>query len=280
MSERLSPNFHLAAPDTDVYVGDCRDILEKLSHQGVKPDLIFADPPFNYDQDYVGFNDKVGKGAYVLWTGDWIAHVKQIVSGRGSVWLHLPDEWVIEAHQAMDDFPAFARINWCNWHFRFGQCRDSNFIVSKTHLLYFARDRKHRTWNPDAVLEPSDRAAKYNDPRTRRTRRPGKRVPFDVWSGPGFGRIQGNNKERVAECPNQMPEAILRRIILACSNPGDLVLDPFLGSGTTCAMARALGRRSIGIEISEATARRAFDRIEEVVKIRSTKHTKSHEVGN
>jgi adenine-specific DNA-methyltransferase len=62
-----------------------------------------------------------------------------------------------------------------------------------------------------------------------------------------WGRIQGNNKERRKDHPNQVPEVYLERVIRACSNESDLVLDPFLGSGTTCTVARALRRRSIGI---------------------------------
>jgi DNA modification methylase len=74
--------------------------------------------------------------------------------------------------------------------------------------------------------------------------------------------VQGNNKERCPDHPNQLPEVYLERVIRATSNEGDLVLDPFLGSGTTCTVARALGRRSIGIEISPDFARSAFQRVQ------------------
>ena len=96
----------------------------------------------------------------------------------------------------------------------------------------------------------------------RVTQTPGLRVPLDVWYGPHWGRVQGNNKERRKNHQNQIPEVYLERVIQACSNPGDLVLDPFLGSGTTCTVARALGRRSIGIEFSPASAESAFERIQ------------------
>ena len=154
-------------------------------------------------------------------------------------------------------------VNWCIWHFRFGQCRNANFIVSKVHVLYFARDKDptKRRWNPDAILEPSDRATMYADARTRKTQTPGLRVPLDVWYGQYWGRVQGNNKERRANHENQIPEAYMERVIRACSNEGDLVLDPFLGSGTTCTVARALKRRSVGIEVSKAIAASAIDRI-------------------
>lgn len=99
------------------------------------------------------------------------------------------------------------------------------------------------------------------------TKTPGKRVPFDVWGVDEqyFGRVSGahSNKERRPQHPNQVPEVVVKRALLATTNPGDLVLDPFAGSGTTGAVARALGRRSIGIEISPEYAKSAFERIKE-----------------
>ena len=90
----------------------------------------------------------------------------------------------------------------------------------------------------------------------------GLRLPMDVWYGKYWGRIQGNNKERRHQHHNQIPEVYLERVILACSNEGDLVLDPFLGSGGTCTVAKAWGRRSIGIEHSAVNAKSAWERIQ------------------
>jgi DNA modification methylase len=87
-------------------------------------------------------------------------------------------------------------------------------------------------------------------------------VPLDVWYGPNWGRIQGNNRERRPSHQNQLPEVYLERVIRACSIEGQLVLDPFLGSGTTCTVARGLKWRSIGIEYSGEHAASAFERIQ------------------
>ena len=132
------------------------------------------------------------------------------------------------------------------------------------HALYFCKDPDRRTWNPDPVLETSDRRAIYGDARTESKKDgmpPGLRVPMDVWYGPYWGRIQGNNKERRDKHDNQLPEAYLHRVIASTSNAGDLVLDPFLGSGTTGVMAHAMGRRFIGTEFSRSNATTACERI-------------------
>jgi DNA modification methylase len=255
----IGPKYRLENPDTDIYVGDCRDVLNIIKAGSV--DLIFADPPFNWDVPYDAWDDARPREEYLEFTHGWLDGCIRALHDRGSLWVNIPDDTAAEIVVHLKH-RGLKMINWCIWHFRFGQHRTGNFIVSKVHALYFVRDPDNRIWNPEAVLEPSDRAAIYDDPRTRSTRQPGMRVPLDVWYGPNWGRIQGNNRERRPNHQNQIPEVYLERVIRACSNEGQLVLDPFLGSGTTSTVARALGRRSIGIEYSERNAASAFERIQ------------------
>jgi site-specific DNA-methyltransferase (adenine-specific) len=256
----MDPAFHLDDPATDVYVGDCRKVLAKLPAKSV--DLVFADPPFNWDVRYGEWDDKRPREEYLGFTRGWLDGCIRVLADHGSLWVNIPDDTAAEIVLHLKS-RGLAMINWCIWHFRFGQHRAGNFIVSKVHALYFAKDPANRKWNPDEVLEPSDRAAIYGDQRTfnKKEGHSGLRVPLDVWYGMHWGRVQGNNKERRKNHQNQIPEVYLERVIRACSDPGDLVLDPFLGSGTTGTVARGLGRRSIGIEFSGANAKSAFARI-------------------
>ncbi len=259
----LSPEYQAADPDTRLYVGDCRDVLAALPERG-EVDLIFADPPFNWDVPYDQWHDGMPRPEYERFTFDWLDACIEALSPRGSLWVNIPDDTAAEAVVHLKR-RGLVMINWCIWHFRFGQNRESSFIMSKVHVLYFAKDPAERTWNPGEILELSDRASIYNDPRTMaKDENKGRRVPMDVWYGRYWGRIQGNNKERRHQHHNQIPEIYLERVIRACSNPGDLVLDPFCGSGTTSTVARARGRRSIGIEFSPANAKSAWERITRV----------------
>jgi DNA modification methylase len=163
------------------------------------------------------------------------------------------------------------------WHYRFGQNAVERFINSKVHVFYFVKDSlaprdkslpkprsTDRTWNPEDVAELSDRAAIYGDARTlsKKDGMPPKlRVPLDVWYGSHFSRIQGNNAERRGYHDNQLPEMYLARVIRSTSKPGDTILDPFLGSGTTAVVARALNRNFIGTEFSEKNADSAMARV-------------------
>ena len=259
--------YEASQPETQAYIGDCRNVLRSLPERG-QVDLIFADPPFNWSVAYEQWDDSMPREDYEDFTREWLDGCLEVLAPNGSIWVNIPDDSAAEIVMHLKQ-RGMHMINWCIWHFRFGQHREGGFINSKVHALYFSKDRKKRTWNGDAVLEQSDRAAIYGDKRTMaKTKNQGMLVPMDVWYGKYWGRIQGNNKERRPQHQNQIPEVYLERVILACSNPGDLVLDPFLGSGTTLTVARAHGRRSIGIEYSPETASSAWQRITEIGMLR------------
>jgi len=257
-------DFTWQRPTGRVFVGDCRELLREIPEcKAGKVDLIFADPPFNWQVKYDRWDDGMPRDAYLDFTRNWLDGCVEALADHGALWVNIPDDTAAEIVVHLKD-RGLQMINWCIWHFRFGQNRQGSFIMSKVHALYFVKSRKDRVWNGRDILEPSDRATTYFDPRTdnKKAGENGLRVPMDVWYGKYWGRIQGNNKERRAAHENQLPEVYLERVILACSNKDDLVMDPFLGSGTTGVVAKALGRRFIGIEYSKANATSAVERIE------------------
>jgi site-specific DNA-methyltransferase (adenine-specific) len=259
-----STAYTLAGPDTRLYVGDCRDLLKRIPEcANGEVDMVFADPPFNWNRAYDQWDDAMPRDDYLAFTRDWLDLCIAALRPKGSLWVNIPDDTAAEIVVHLKS-RHLTMVNWCIWHYRFGQNRTGSFINSKVHVLYFAKDPFQRTWNPEPILEPSDRATTYFDKRTMSKKDgmpPGKRVPLDVWYGPYWGRIQGTNTERRHNHDNQIPETYLNRVIRCSSNEGDLVLDPFTGSGTTGVVARALKRRFIGTEFSDANARSAFERI-------------------
>ncbi len=259
--------FRADDPATRLEIGDCREVMRSLPEAGTV-DLVFADPPFNWDVNYGDWDDSMPREAYEEFTRQWLDACIDVLSPSGSLWVNIPDDTAAEIVLHLKS-RGLTMVNWCIWHFRFGQCRHSGFITSKVHALYFCKDPDNRIWNPDAILEQSDRASIYGDARTMaKDTNKGMRVPMDVWYGKYWGRIQGNNKERRHNHQNQIPEVYLERVIMSCSDEGSLVLDPFSGSGTTCTVARALGRRSIGIEYSSENAASAWERIHDIGMVR------------
>ncbi len=248
-----------------IHIGDCRELIPTLPDcRKSQVDLVFADPPFNWNRKYDQWVDRLPDAEYLAFTYEWLDRCVESLAAHGSIWVNIPDDWAAEIVVYLKSRHKLAMINWCIWHYRFGQNNRNRFINSKVHALYFCKDPAKRTFNVDEVLEPSDRATTYFDPRTmsKRDGMPsGLRLPMDVWYGKYWGRIQGNNKERRASHDNQLPEVYLQRVIRACSNEGDLVMDPFTGSGTTGVVAHALGRNFIGCEYSRAMAKSAMQRI-------------------
>ncbi|HVU65374.1 MAG TPA: DNA methyltransferase [Phycisphaerales bacterium] len=262
-----------------VLVGDCREILPGLPEvKQSKLDLVFADPPFNWNRAYDKWDDRLPEQQYLDFTFDWLDLCVKGLRPGGALWVNIPDDWaaeiVVYLKGRMERKPPSPMLmqNWCVWHYRFGQNAVERFINSKVHALYFVKCAateasklvSGHTWNPKEIAELSDRAAIYGDARTltKKDGMPAKmRVPMDVWYGQYWGRIQGNNTERRHYHDNQLPEVYLERVVRACSNAGDLVLDPFLGSGTTGVMAHALGRNFIGCEFSAENAGHAVERI-------------------
>lgn len=250
----------LGEPLTVVCRGRCEQLLSKI-RPGIAR-LAFLDTPYNIGVNYDVTNDNLPTDEFWAFIGQAISRTARTLTDDGSLWIWALST-AVHRYIALAEANGLTLINNCCVVQRFGQHQDGKFISGHSGLAYLAKDPKHRVWNPDAVLETSLRASKYKDKRTQHTATPGQRVPLDVWGfdEPYFGRVQGNNQERRPLHPNQVPEAVIRRILLATTNPGDLVLDPFLGSGTTCTVARALGRRSLGIDISEKYIRSALERI-------------------
>ncbi|HUW19387.1 MAG TPA: site-specific DNA-methyltransferase [Sedimentisphaerales bacterium] len=236
----------------EIICGDCIEVLGRADEAFA--DLIFADPPFNIGYKYDKYYDKRKRENYIAWTREWMAACKQVLKPHGSFYVAIGDDYAANVKIIADELELFMR-NWIIWHYTFGQQTKNKFARSHTHIFYFVSDKKKFTFNDHAVRVPSDRQLIYNDRRAN----PAGKMPNDVWTE--YSRVCGTFRERTGWHPCQMPESLLKRIIAVSSNPGDCVLDPFSGSGTTAAAAYQLGRNYVGVEISEKYVENARERL-------------------
>lgn len=245
-----------------IVCGDCIEVLGKAE----KPfaDLIFADPPFNIGYKYDKYKDKRKAEHYIEWTKQWMAACKKVLKSDGSFYIAIGDDYAANVKLIADELGLVLR-NWIIWHYTFGQQTKNKFARSHTHIFYFVNDKKDFTFNDTAVRVPSERQLTYNDKRAN----PAGKMPDDVWTE--YSRVCGTFKERESFHPCQMPEAVLKRIIAASSNPGDNVLDPFSGSGTTAAAAYKLKRNYTGIDISKEYVTQTGKRLKQIKKTTTTK---------
>ena len=242
--------------------GDSTKVLNEGPEGWV--DLVFADPPFNIGYLYHGYDDEKDVDEYVNWSENWMRAVHRALKPSGSFYLAIGDEFAADLCHVARRKIGFNLRNWIIWHYTFGQQTRRMFAKSHTHILYFTKAKDGFTFNADEVRVASARQTTYAD---KRANSKGK-LPDDTWFlrpqeaaphgyfEPGFdtwneSRVCGTFKEREGWHGCQMPIGVLNRIIKASSNPGDVVLDPFNGSGTTAVAAALLDRRYVGIDQSE-----------------------------
>ena len=203
---------------------------------------MFADPPYNIGVKYDQHVDKMPSADYLAWCELWIRASVRALTPDGSMWVLINDEWVAEFDILLRQ-AGLHRRSWVTWYETFGVNCTRKFNRTKRHLLYLVRNPHHFTFNRAAVSTQSDRQKKYHDKRAN----PEGKVLDDVWIIP---RVAGMHSERIKGVPTQLPMELLRRVVGCSSNPRDLVIDPFSGSGTTAAVCSTLGRRFLGIELS------------------------------
>jgi DNA modification methylase len=254
-----------------IHQGDCLEILGDMVDSSV--DLAFADPPFNIGYEYDEYHDKQDEDEYVGWCSKWMGEVHRVLKPNGTFWLAIGDEYAAELKMAAKDL-RFATRSWVVWYYTFGVNCTKKFSRSHVHLFHFVKDENNFTFNADdsGIRVPSARALVYADKRAN----PAGRLPDDTWIlrpqdlpegfQPSddtwyFARVAGTFAERQGFHGCQMPEQLLGRIVRASSNPDDVVLDPFAGSGTTLAVAKKLGRQWVGCELSEEYVRAATERL-------------------
>jgi DNA modification methylase len=225
-----------------IYNCDVIDGLQSISDELRKAELIFADPPYNIGIDYGNGEeaDKLTNFEYMIWVDRWLNECVNLLSDNGTMWVMIGDEYAGEYACKLKQLGLTIR-NWVKWYETFGVTCKDKFNRTSRHLFYCVKDPKNFTFNAEFVTRPSDRQTKYNDRRAA----PDGKLWDDVWSIP---RLTGTCNERVPDVPTQLPLDLVRPIIESCSMPGDLVVDPFAGSGTTGVAALQTGRWFAGVE--------------------------------
>lgn len=232
-----------------IILGDALESLKSaIPDQSI--DLIFADPPYNIGKDFNGRKDKwESEEAYLEWCYQWLGLCIKKLKPNGSF-------YVMTSTQAMPFFDIYLRkkldiLSRIVWYY------DSSGVQAKQYygsmyepILFCVKDKDNYTFNRGDILVEAKTGAKrklVDYRKTVPTVYNSQKVPGNVWQLP---RVRYRMDE-YENHPTQKPEALLERIILASSNPGDTVLDPFSGTFTTSYVAKKLGRQSIGIEIDE-----------------------------
>ncbi len=251
-----------------IICGDCIEELDKLDANIAR--LVVADPPYfnvlldeNWDTSWHSEDD------YLAWTKLWLQSAMRVllpggllycfgqVGKREHVMLHLMSQATIE--YSFHDLIIWDRVvGYNNRADSFNPCYEMILVLRKNGGEVF--------FDKDAVREPYDtqtieryaRDKRYKNPESRREHLSRGKYATNLWHIPS---LKGTSREKVGH-PSQKPEALINRIIQSSTRTGDLVIDPFSGSGTTAVVAQKLGRRWLGIEMLEEYVEVARKRIE------------------
>ncbi len=200
-------------------------------------DLIIADPPYNLGKDYGNKSDNKSHDEYLEFSRSWLSQAKRILSERGSIYVFMGFRYISYLYDILSHDMGMNFINWICWHYTQGIGKTRGFSPRHDDILLFSKSKKH-VFNLDSIRVPQKYYRKINNMRGAN--------PGDVWE---FSHVHYCHENRQAH-PTQKPEGLIERMVLASSNEGDLVLDPFCGSGTTLRVCQQLNRAAIGIEIN------------------------------
>jgi site-specific DNA-methyltransferase (adenine-specific) len=213
-------------------------------------DLIIIDPPYNIGKKFGDFHDKwESEAEYLNWSYQWLDECIRILKQDGTI-------YVMSSTQAMPYFDIYLRkkltiLSRIIWHY------DSSGVQAKKYfgsmyepILHCVKDKNNYIFNSENIKIEAKTGSQRKLIDYRKsvpTAYNTEKVPGNVWY---FYRVRYKMKE-YENHRSQKPESLLERMMLASSNEGDLILDPFAGTFTTAAVAKRLGRKSISIELQE-----------------------------
>jgi adenine-specific DNA-methyltransferase len=262
-------------PRSFLYNGDCEILLDAAAKQGLLFDLCFTSPPYNLSKPYNGYTDARDLQDYLDWQERIITKCVDRLSPTGSICWQVGN-YVSNGHVIPLDlelYSIFKRLglklrNRVIWHFGHGLHCKKRFSGRYEVVLWYSKTDNYR-FN----LDPVRVASKYPQKKHFKGPRKGElsgnplgKNPADVWAiDPGdfweIPNVKHNHIEKTGH-PCQFPAGLVQRFLLALTNPGDIVHDPFLGVGTTAATAAQFKRRFYGSEQDAAYFKTARERVE------------------
>ncbi|MBR2207312.1 MAG: site-specific DNA-methyltransferase [Synergistaceae bacterium] len=229
--------------------GDAVEEMKKIPASSVK--LIATDPPYNLNKNYGKTQDNLKFDDYLKFSKQWLNEAKRVLTDDGSIYIFMGMRYISYIYMILENELSMTFNSWITWHYTQGIGKTRGFSPRHDDILFFTKHKENFTFNLDNIRIPQ----KYY----RRVNNMLGANPGNVWE---FSHIHYCNKNRKKH-PTQKPEALFERIILASSNEGDTVLDPFVGSGTTLRVCQQTKRNAIGIDINPDYIEMARERLSE-----------------
>jgi len=226
-----------------IILGDCIEVLRDIPSNSI--DMCFADPPFNLNKKYNTYKDERPDEEYLAWSRIWLEELVRVTKPTGSIFIHNIPRWLTYFAAILNEKAYFR--HWITWD-AMSNPVGKTLLPAHYGILFYTKSQKNFKFYEIRI--PHKRCRVCNSYLKDYGGKKHQMHPFgpiasDVWTD--IHRIRHN--VRRDEHPCQLPIHLLERIVLMTTDPDDVVLDPFLGTGTTAIAAKALGRHYIGIEV-------------------------------
>lgn len=261
-------------PGFIVYCADCTDVLPRLERADLSVDLTVTSPPYNIGKEY---EQLLGVEEYVEWCSQWMTDIYQITKSSGAFWLNV-GYFEVKGHGLCVPIPyliwnrsPFYLLQEVVWKYGAGVTAKRRLSPRNEKWLFYVKDPERYTFNLDEIRDPN---VKYPNQKKNGKYRcnPLGKNPSDVWEFPKVTTGEKRSSQERTGHPAQFPLPIVERIVLASSDTGGLVIDPFAGSFSAGIAAAGLGRIFIGIEIREDYCNLAAERYERFQRERIEAH--------
>lgn len=257
-------------PNGRLFQGDSVDWLSSLVTDSI--DLVFADPPYNIKK--AEWDSFESQEAYIEWSLRWISQAARVLKPTGSMYVCGFSEILADLKHPASRF--FKHCRWLVWHYRNKANLGKDWGRSHESILHFRKTEAFNLNVDDVRVPYGNHTLKYPSHPQAETSQYGNGAERDDWVPHPLGAKPKDVIEIPTTCngmgektphPTQKPEELLRRLVLAASNEGDLVIDPFSGSGTTLVVAEQLGRKWMGCDLELKYNEWAVNRIESVPRM-------------
>jgi adenine-specific DNA-methyltransferase len=253
-------------PNCVIYNADCLDAMKQVPFPFVN--LTITSPPYNIGKEYERI---LLLDDYLEWCEKWIAEIYRLTLPSGAFWLNLGYFPVRGRAKAIPiPYLLWERVNFflvqeIVWNYGAGVAGKRFFSPRNEKFLWYVKDEDNYTFNLDEVRDPNIKYPNQKKNGKIKVNLNGKN-PTDVWQFPKVTSGRNRSSKERTPHPAQFPEAVIERIIKVSSNAGEMILDPFMGSGTTAVVALKEGRCVLGFEINADYCQVIADRVDNFLR--------------
>ena len=219
-----------------VICGDAIEEMKKLPDRTIR--LIVTDPPYNLNKNYGNNQDKLEFDAYIDFSRQWLTEAKRVLTDDGTIYVFMGMRYISYIFNILEQELNMTFNSWITWFYTQGIGKTKGFSPRHDDILMFTKSSKNFVFHLDNIRVPQKFYRSVNNMRGAN--------PGNVWE---FSHMHYCNKNRKKH-PTQKPEGLYERMILASSDPGDVVLDPFVGSGTALRVCQQTDRSGIGFDMN------------------------------